>query len=358
MNSPPVPAGAPVDLVPPAADKDARYRLGRFSAWLQATARPWYTPDLAAYRDHLLAHGRQDGGPLAPATVSAHLATVRARLRELQRDRDGFYRLVAPQTSDLLERKALVDELVTRLTLALDPAAAPVPQTVHQDRPDAAQRRLTAAQASALLAAPGLATPAGLRDTAVVALLLCTGLREAELCGLEVPDLRQRLGGTLALHVRRGKGRKERLIPYGDLDWCLAVVDKWQAAAHITSGPVLRGLYKTGQRLRPGRLSVRAVGYILAAYPISVAGVLVTVTPHDLRRTYAARLYAAGLDPVAIQQNLGHRNLKTTLGYIGPLDAAQRQPPGIYTFDLGRLAQVPVQALLDLDGSPTAAAAL
>ena len=46
--------------------------------------------------------------------------------------------------------------------------------------------------------------------------------------GLDVGDLRQRLGGELALHVREGKGARERLVPYGDLDWCLAVVDAWE----------------------------------------------------------------------------------------------------------------------------------
>jgi hypothetical protein len=46
------------------------------------------------------------------------------------------------------------------------------------------------------------------------------------------------------------------------------------------------------------------------------------------------RLYEAGLDRVAIQQNLGHADVKMTLGYIGELDAEVRRPPAIYGFDL------------------------
>jgi integrase len=61
------------------------------------------------------------------------------------------------------------------------------------------------------------------------------------------------------------------------------------------------------------------------------------VRPHDLRRTYARRLYEAGLDLVAIQQNLGHADVKTTLGYIGTLDADRRRAPAVYSFDLRAL---------------------
>jgi integrase/recombinase XerD len=214
---------------------------------------------------------------------------------------------------------------------------------VRQDRADDEHLRLTSAQASALMAAPGVRDLLGLRDTAVIALMLCTGVREAELSALEVDDLRQRLGGELALHVRDGKGRKERLIPYGELEWVLAIVDKWLAAVRITAGPVFRGFYKARQKLRPGRLSARAIQYVLAGYPVMIEGALTTARPHDLRRTYARRLYEAGVDLVAIQQNLGHADVKTTLRYIGPLDADRRRAPGVYTFDLGKLADAPEQ---------------
>ncbi len=335
-----VQATAPkVDLVPRDADKHTRYRLRKFEAWLANHAgTTWYRVDLARYRDHLLAEG------YAASTVSAHLSTIRARYRELIRDRDLFYRLAAQRTDSVLERKAVVDELIARLENAIDPEASRVKQKTSQDVADTQHLRLTSRQASRLMAAPGLDTLKGLRDTAIIALMLCTGIREAELCNLEVRDLRQRLGGELALHVRQGKGCKERLIPYGQLDWVLAIVDKWLETAGITAGPVFRGFYKNNRTLRPGRLSVRAVQYILASYPITIDGQLVTVRPHDLRRTYARRLYEAGVDLLSIQQNLGHVDSKTTLGYIGTLDADKRRPPAVYTFDLSALAKVPQPA--------------
>ena len=73
-------------------------------------------------------------------------------------------------------------------------------------------------------------TLVGLRDMSLLAMMLCTGVREAELSALDVPDLRQKLGGALALHVREGKSCKERLVPYGELEWVLAVVDQMAGA--------------------------------------------------------------------------------------------------------------------------------
>jgi site-specific recombinase XerD len=174
----------------------------------------------------------------------------------------------------------------------------------------------------------------GLRDTVVLALMLCTGIREAELCALEVRDLRQRLGGQLALHVRHGKGRKERLIPYGDLDWVLVLIDVWLNKAEITGGPMLRGIYKGGKRVRKTALTVRAINQILDRYPIMIDGQLTAVNPHDLRRTYARQLYEARMDLLAIRDNLGHVDSRTTLEYIGSLDVEQRKPPALYRFDL------------------------
>jgi site-specific recombinase XerD len=321
-------------LIPPGASKDARYRLGKFANWLTKTGRQWYEPDLAGYRDELL-------DTYAPSTVSAHLSTIRARYNEILRDngtRDALYARFPHMGNDTpANRKAYVDEILTRLSNAIDPKASQVKQKTHQDRPDSAHLRLTTEQANRLLSLPGVDTLAGLRDTAILAVLLCTGIREAELSSLDVEDLRQELGGALALHVREGKGCKERLVPYGELEWVLAVVDKWLERAGIGEGPVFRGFYKGNRKLRPGRLSVRAIEYIVGNYPVMVNGDMVTVKPHDLRRTYARRLYDAGFDLVAIQQNLGHADVKTTLGYIGTLGAEQRKPPAVFTFDLRQL---------------------
>jgi site-specific recombinase XerD len=330
-------------LVPADADKDTKYRIGKFADWLTANGRQWHDPALPVYRDYLLTLH-------SPATVAAHLSTLRANYLRLTHDNSIRQRLfdlageslrTMRQEDNPANRKAFVDERITRLQNAIDPKQSSVKVTKSQDKADGEHLRLTKEQANALLAAPGVIPLDALRDTAVIAMLLCTGIREAELCALDVKDLRQRLGGELAVHIREGKGAKERLVPYGDLSWVLAIVDKYLAAAGgITEGAVFRSFFRGGKVMR-GRLSVRAVEDILAKYPVAVDGELKAVRPHDCRRTYARRLYEAGVDLVAIKQNLGHADLKTTLGYVGTLDADKRRAPGVYAFDLKKLNRVP-----------------
>lgn len=313
-------------LVPAGALKDEKHRLTQFVQWLDNTGGNWHAPDLAAYRDVLAARG------LKPASISAHLSTIRGRYNALLTDnavRSHLYSL-APVDASAADRKAFVDETLEQLRNAIEPAKAPVRLVKHQDTADDAHLRLTIEQANSLLEAPGVDTLHGLRDTAIIALMLCTGIREMELCALNVADLRQYLGGALALHVREGKGAKRRLIPYGEMDWCLLYVDKWLALAGIEGGAVFRGFYKGGKHVRANRLSVRAVQDVLARYPLVADGRTVQARPHDLRRTYARRLYDAAVPILAIQQNLAHSDHKTTEGYIGTLDAGTRKPPRLF----------------------------
>lgn len=353
-NTPPL-------IIPDDASKDVKHRLSLYNQWLAAHPQG-LIPDLAAYRDYLMSDKRlavnhRTGElvtlpPLSPESTKAHLATIRGRYTAMLKSNDMRDMLYAFTNGSKMERQADVTEYLTRLENAMNPQNAEVKTITHQDRTDDYGRRLTRDQASALLAAPlrnASNTPLmRLRDAAVIALMLCTGIREAELCALDVKDLRQRFEGDLALHVRQGKGAKERLIPYGALDGALTIVDRWLAAAGITTGAVFRGFYKNGKRVREytpktktkaekGRLTVRAINQILDKYPISIEGELVTVNPHDLRRTYARRLYEDNFSILSIQQNLGHADHKTTEHYIGNLHAAARRPTSIYTFDLKSL---------------------
>jgi integrase len=68
-----------------------------------------------------------------------------------------------------------------------------------------------------------------------------------------------------------------------------------------------------------------------------VDGKSTRIKPHDFCRTYARRSFGRDVDLVAIQQNLGHANLKTTLHYIGVLNVEKRRPPSAYDFDLASL---------------------
>nr|MBN1229906.1 tyrosine-type recombinase/integrase [Anaerolineae bacterium] len=318
---------------PSRAAKDLNSRIALFCQWQASRGEHWYEPDLEAWRNMLLEGGKR------PSTVSAYLATIRGAYRRVLRDnatRSLLYGM-APADASPADKKAFVDEVLVRIQNAIHPDTAPVKQTTVQDRADSAALRLTPMQAEQLVHAPDITTLSGLRDAAVIAMLLCTGIREDELCRLEIDDLRQTLGGELALLVRHGKGDKQRLVPYGELDWCLVLVDAWLQEAGITSGAVFRGVYKAERNVRDVPLTPRSVQRILARYPIVIAGQLTTVKPHDCRRTYARLMYDAGVDLIAIQQNLGHAATDTTLGYIGTLDADKRRGKGVIRYNLAQL---------------------
>lgn len=312
--------------------RSERSRLKRFFEWQQSIGAAWYLPDLAAWRDHLLRVENQ-----SPSTARAYLSTVRSAYHQLLRSNDFRQSLYEAMPGEMSQERKLayITEMFTRLKNALDPDNAIVPTITIQDEDDTEHIWLTPAHAATLVSAPGLKTLKSLRDTALIALLLCTGLRAAEVVALDVCDLRTKLGGALSLRVRSGKGLKQRLVPYGAQDWGLTLTEAWLKAARITEGAVFTGLRKgehhfLDHQRRPQRLAVNRVGIILRDYPLVILGELKRIKPHDLRRTYARRLYLIGTDLTAIQQNLGHDSQKTTLAYIGTIDAHQREPEDAY----------------------------
>ncbi|MCY3832812.1 MAG: site-specific integrase [Chloroflexi bacterium] len=327
-------------LMPDAPNKDQKSRLGFYIDWLSERQLAWYQPDLSAYRDYLLnqrarldKNGNSVSATLSPPTVLAHLATIRGRYSQLTRSnavRDLLYELTNPEESEA-EQRALVDEFFIRMMNDLHPATAPVKQVETQDIADSQHLRLKPYQVSALVQAPGIADLRGLRDTALITLMVCTGIRAAEAAALHVDDLREHLGGELSLRVREGKGSKQRLIPYGPLDWCLMYVDAWLREAGIKAGPVFRGIRRGGKTVRPKGIGAWTVNDIMNCYPISIDGALCLVKPHDLRRTYARNAYDFGMDLERIRQNLGHTSLGTTQTYIGELAGRDRHPPNMFS---------------------------
>lgn len=315
--------------------KDESHRLTTFIRWLESNEFTWFSPDLETYREYLLNHylGR-DSVPLSPSSVKAHLSTIRSRYKSVLRSnkvRDYFYSNT-PDNYLPSDRKAMVDEIYERIRNAIDPENSKVKTTTQQDIHDEFHIRLTIPQTIELLQQPIRSKLMGQRDLAIIALLLCTGIREAELCALNVEDLTKCYGGTPSLHVRHGKGAKERLIPYGQLTWGLTLTQQWLDQAGITTDSVFRGFYKGGKRIRPTRLTVRAINQILDKYPIMIGGELRKIAPHDLRRTYARQLYESGMDILAIRDNLGHADSRTTLKYIGTMDVETRTPKNIYSY--------------------------
>lgn len=328
-------------------NKDMISRLELYIDWLHRTpGANWRLPNLAAYRDWLMSDERlvrdrhtrnlEPAPALSAASAQAHLSTIRGRYQTLLESndvRDELYRM-APDALRGADRKAFVDEALERLRNAIKPARSKVVIVDQRDEADSKHLRLTLEQANELLEAPisdRQNTPLQrLRDTAIIALLLSTGIRDMELCALQVDDLRQQFGGGLALQVRKGKGNAARMVPYGALDACLISVEKWLRAAGITQGAVFRGIYKGGKSVRSSAITERAIQDILNRYPINIDGELRSIDPHDTRRTYARLLYEAGVNLLAIQQNLGHKDHKVTQAYIGNLDSSARRPPALF----------------------------
>ena len=338
-------------LMPPEPDKDQKSRLGFFIDWLAQTNRSWHHPDLTAYRDYLLKdrqridrRGRTIHAPLAPQTALAHLATIRSRYHELASSnevRERLYDMVNPDDSEA-EQSAMVNEYFVRMMNDVHPTTAPIRLIEKQDSADSEHLRLKPYQVEALVRTPGISSLRGLRDTALITLMVCTGARAVEAADARVDDLRQRLGGELSLRVREGKGGKQRLVPYGPLEWCLLYVDSWLEQAGIASGCVFRGILRGGKTVRAKGIGVWTVNDIMNSYPIMIDGDLRAVKPHDLRRTYARSAYDFGMDLERIRQNLGHTSLQTTQTYIGELDGVQRHPPSMFApphdrHTLGRL---------------------
>jgi len=327
-------------LMPKNPDKDEKSRIGYYVEWLSLTGRLWYTPDLADYLHYLLYErtktdlrtGAMIPAPLSPRTANVHLATIRGRYKRLLTSnvlRETLYNLTNPQDR-LADRKAFVDELLVRIQNDIHPTSAIATVITKMDVADNEHLRLRPHQVRALLRLPDVKTLIGLRDSAIIALLACTGIREAELVALRVEDLRQVLGGEVALRVSEGKNHKQRLVPYGLLAWCLDYVDTWMSKAEIADGAVFRGILKNGKTVRPTAITVRAVNQIMNKYPLWIDGEARVVNPHDLRRTYARNAYEFGMDLERIRQNLGHESLQTTQTYIGTLDVSQRRPPRMF----------------------------
>jgi len=148
------------------------------------------------------------------------------------------------------------------------------------------------------------------RDRAILELLYASGLRVSELTGLNLADIDRK---ELMLRVR-GKGSKERIIPYG------GKAEQALQAYGPTRDEILRkagsrGDYQAVFLNHLGtRLTPRSVARIVKKY-VRLINVNWDLHPHSLRHAFATHLLADGADLRAIQELLGHSSLSTTQRY-------------------------------------------
>jgi integrase/recombinase XerC len=147
------------------------------------------------------------------------------------------------------------------------------------------------------------------RDRAIFELLYASGLRVSELVGLDLGSI-DRAGQMLRV---LGKGRKERVVPYGDKAQA-AFEDYWQIRTEILEASRQPDVEAVFVNSRGRRLTDRAIRYIVTKY-CKLAKVDWNLHPHSLRHAFATHLLGDGADLRAIQELLGHVSLSTTQRY-------------------------------------------
>ena len=193
---------------------------------------------------------------------------------------------------------ALRERLVAQdPTLRLQAARQPlrVPKTLSQ------------AQVEALLAAPDVGTPLGLRDRAMLELMYASGLRVSELVALKTWNLGMNEGVLRVL----GKGSKERLVPFGEVarQWLERYLQEARSA--ILAGQQTDDLFVTAR----GAGMTRVMFWMLVKKYAGLAGITAPLSPHTLRHAFATHLLNHGADLRVVQLLLGHADISTTTIY-------------------------------------------
>jgi len=170
---------------------------------------------------------------------------------------------------------------------------------------------LSLRQAQALLSAPDVSTLRGLRDRAILAVLLGCGLRRSEVAALTFGHVQQRDGRWCIVDLV-GKHGRVRTAPMPT--WVKLAIDAWTAAVELIEGRVFRPVNRA-DRVSGEVLSEKVVWQLIKPY--AVAAGFPGIAPHDLRRTCAKLCRAGGGELEQIQMLLGHASVQTTERYLG-----------------------------------------
>jgi integrase/recombinase XerD len=234
------------------------------------------------------------GGDLRTATA----ADLSAHMRDLQQ------KGLSPRSSAraLSALRGFYENQVTLGERKDNPAVNLLPPKLWKPLP----KVLSEEEVEALLAAPDVATPLGLRDRAMFEMLYAAGLRVSELVGLELSQLRLDAGFLIAF----GKGSKERVVPVGEQaeDWTRRYLSEVRPSlAHGRHQEVF--LNRHGEPM-----SRSGFWRIIKAHGLK-AGIRSPLSPHVLRHSFATHLLEHGADLRVVQSLLGHTDISTTQIY-------------------------------------------
>lgn len=236
----------------------------------------------------------------------------RSILEQYQRDLftrrqpNGKMLSFATQRNRLVPLRTLFRWLVRQDYLEHDPASLLEMPRMERRLP---KHTLTAKEANKVLDQPDITQPLGIRDRAILEVLYSTGMRRGELAGLVVNDFDFEME---LVHVRQGKGRKDRLVPVSKraMDWVGRYIQ--MARPQFTRHNIYTDRLFVGQCGDPvtlGHLSHMVTQYIKSS------GIRKTGSCHIFRHTAATLMLNNGADIRFIQQLLGHSDLSTTQIY-------------------------------------------
>lgn len=256
-----------------------------------------------AYERHLrefIAWHRDRGEPLCKATVQRY-ATV---LRD-----SGL------SAATINQRLCAIRKLAEEASdnCALDPQIANGIRSVKGVRQEGTRSGnwLGKQQAQQLLDAPDTNTLKGLRDRAILALLLGCGLRRAEAANLTFDRIQQRDGRWVLVDIV-GKRNKVRSVPMPN--WTKQAIDEYAHTADLSEGMVFHSINKAAS-FHGKRMSEQAVYNLVVVYGDLLG--FRKLAPHDLRRTFAKLAHKGGSGLEQIQLSLGHGSIQTTERYLG-----------------------------------------
>ena len=253
-----------------------------------------YQQDLAQFLAFLAAQDIGDIKAVTPGLLYDFLASLRrAGLRPASLVRKSITLRV--WTEFLCRDGFLTEDPMARV----DPVKAPgqrLPAT------------LSLPEVELLLAVPNAATPAGLRDRAMLEMMYGCGLRVSELVALKSADIDLRAGLVRPF----GKGAKERQVPLGDgVRESLSAYLSVGRPKILTNKPPTPYVFVTNR----GGPMTRVYFLILVKAYARQAGIARTISPHTLRHSFASHLLSGGADLRAIQEMLSHVSVTTTQRY-------------------------------------------
>ncbi len=159
---------------------------------------------------------------------------------------------------------------------------------------------LTREEANTWINAPDVQTLKGVRDRALLAVLIGCGLRRAEAAILSISHIQQREGRWAIVDII-GKRDKMRTVPMPS--WAKSAIDAWTYSAHIEEGFIFRRVNK-GDNLMGKKITEQAIYNIVFSYAEKLKRE--GIAPHDLRRTFAKLAHKGGSPIDQIQLSLGH----------------------------------------------------